>query len=188
MSVIPKRNTHGHYTTRIADAICARIALGETLKQALLSVGYLAPSMSQVWIWMDKNEEFRLKYERARLLQADCLADRMLEMAQEVLAKPTAAAAYRVASDILKTQAECRNPTKYGPRVTHEIKQPMDAGKVQSEIKRLEEELGVADPKTPNKVVKLVAAKPPSEAQLAQRARFKAMGQARRKAKEPSDG
>lgn len=143
-----------HYTTRIAKDICKYIALGKTLDQALKEVGYLAPTMGTVWRWLDEYPEFRDMYERARKLQADVHADRMLELSHEVINKPTVAAAYRVAIDVLKWQAEVRNRTKYSTRQAEEQSRPMDAAKIKAEISRLEKELGVAQAKvTPLKAV-----------------------------------
>lgn len=140
-----------HYASRIAKDICRHIAMGKTLDEALKEVGYLAPTMPTVWRWLDEYPEFRDMYERARTLQADVHADKMLEMSREVITKPTVAAAYRVAIDVLKWQAEVRNRSKYSTKGTEEVKRPMDANKIKEEIKRLEKELGIAQ----TKVVKL---------------------------------
>lgn len=145
-----------HYTVRIADQICEQIALGKTLQQALDAVGYLAPAMSTIWSWLEKYPDFRDKYERARLLQADIHADKMLEMSQAVVNVPNAANAYRVAIDVLKWQAEVRNKQRYGRKTDDSAsKKPLDAAKLRQEIKRLEAELGVAESRVqPLKVVK----------------------------------
>lgn len=144
-----------HYTQRVARDICEQIAMGKTLDEALKIVGYLAPKMNALWKWLDEYPEFREMYERARALQADIHADRMLEISREVIDKPSAAAAYRVATDILKWQAEVRNKTKYGKAIDESGKgKVMDPTKLRAEIKRLEIELGVAESKvTPLKVV-----------------------------------
>jgi terminase small subunit-like protein len=142
-----------HYTPRIAARICENIALGSTIKAAL-ALEPLGPSLATFWKWLDTYPEFRDKFERAQQLQATMHADRILEMAVEVVANPTKAGAYKVASDILKWQAEIRDPKKYGQKVQHELKAPpLKPEDLKSEIKRLEEELGViADTKQePNK-------------------------------------
>jgi hypothetical protein len=132
-----------HYTVRIANRICEYIALGDTIKAALAKEP-LGPSLTLFWRWLDEYPEFREKYERARQMQADVHADRILEMAAEVVANPRIAPAYRVASDILKWQAEIRDPKKYGQKVQHELKAPpLKPEDLKAEIKRLEDELGV---------------------------------------------
>jgi terminase small subunit-like protein len=138
----------GHYVVRTANLICEQIALGKTLQQALDEVGYVAPSLPTIWRWLDEHEDFRNRYERARRLQADTHADTMLEMSKEVISRPAAAAAYRVAIEVLKWQAEIRNRAKYSTKAEDpKDKTPMDANKLRAEIKRLESELGVAETK-----------------------------------------
>jgi len=133
-----------HYCVRIANDICQQIALGNSLEKALAKVGTLAPSMPVFWRWLDEYPEFLEKYERARQMQADMHADRMLDMAAEVLKTPSKAAAVRVAVDILKWQAEIRDPKKYGTKVQHEHKPAaMKPEDLKKEILRLESELGV---------------------------------------------
>lgn len=145
-----------HYNPRVAREICEFIAEGDTLEEALERIGFLAPGLPTVFRWLDLYPEFKEKYETARALQADIHADRMLMMSREVLSKPTAATAYRVAVDILKWQAEVRNSGRYGRRPDEATrKKPMDAAKLRAEIKRLEAELGVAEKKVvPLKPVK----------------------------------
>ena len=135
----------GHYVPRTGDLICEQIATGKSLRQALQEVGYLAPTPKRFWRWIEENQDFREKYERARMLQADTLADRMLEMHEEVLKQPRAASAYKVSGDILRWQAEVRNRARYGAKSEEKAKPPMDAAKMRDEIKRLQKELGVIE-------------------------------------------
>lgn len=135
-----------HYNIRVAKDICRHIAMGETLVMALEKIGYLAPTMPTVWRWLDEHQDFREMYERARQLQADTLADQMLEMSREVIKAPGAATAYRVASDIVKWQAETRNRAKYGSKSDESGKnKALNPVELRKEIKRLEGELGVAE-------------------------------------------
>lgn len=131
-----------HYTTRIAKRLCEHIALGATLKDAL-GKEPLAPTIPTFWRWLDEYPEFREMYERARMLQADLMADTIMEMAENVLRAPKFAPAYKVAADILKWQAEIRNPGKYGSRVQVEHKTTLDPAKMRAEILQLERELGL---------------------------------------------
>lgn len=137
----------GHYVKRTGDMICERIALGDSLQEALTSVGYLAPSERNFWKWIDQNEEFRDKYERARQLQADKLADIMLEHSKKVInVDAKQAAKYKVSADILKWQAEVRNRNKYGPKSEQKDRTPLDPEKIREEIARLEKALGITKP------------------------------------------
>lgn len=149
-----------HYTRRIAGEICNFIALGNSLEQALHKVGYLAPSMPMVWKWLDEHEEFREKYNRARTLQADRLADKTLEMVKDILADPRNVSAYRLAIDVFQYHAAVRNPKVYNKANALEGKpQPLDPTKIRAEIKRLEKELGVMEKKPELAVVKSLVPK-----------------------------
>ena len=132
-----------HYCVRVANDICEQIALGKSLEKALEIVGPLAPRMPTFWRWLDEYPEFLEKYQRARQMQADMHADRMLDMAQEVILAPSKATAIRVAADILKWQAEIRNSKVYGSKVVHEHKQLVKPEEVKKEIARLEAEFGI---------------------------------------------
>lgn len=152
---MPRGVKRGHYIKRTGDLICEQIALGKTLQQALDHVGYLAPSPARFWVWLENHPEFREQYERARQLAADMHADKVQELAEQVLRDPKASGAYKVAADIWRWQAEVRNSGKYGKRIEPKRSKPMDPAKLREEIKRLEKELGVAESKVvPLKVVK----------------------------------
>lgn len=131
-----------HYTTRIAKRLCEHIALGATLKKALEKEP-MGPTVPQFWRWIDEYPEFRDMYERARTLQADLMADTIMEMAENVLRTPKFAPAYKVAADILRWQAEIRNPGKYGSKIQVDVKKSLDPTQLRSEIKQLETELGL---------------------------------------------
>lgn len=133
-----------HYAPRIAETICLHIAMGETLEDALVKVGVIAPTLKTVWTWLDTHPEFAERMDRARQMQGDMNADKMLKMSETVLANPSKAAAIRVAADILKWQAEIRNPKKYGSKVQHELtKPPLSPAELRAEIQNLQRELGV---------------------------------------------
>lgn len=152
---MPRRSSR-KYTRYMANNICEYIALGMTLDQALKKCGELAPTKMTVYKWLEEHPDFMEKYDRARQYQADTLADRMIELGQEVLEHPGQAAAYRVAGDIVKWQAEVRNRRKYGGRTEDkQTEKPMDASKLRAEIRRLERELGVKEKEEASKVVSL---------------------------------
>lgn len=145
-----------HYTTRLAKRLCEHIALGATLKRALEKEP-LAPSVPLFWRWLDEYPEFNAMYERARVLQADLMADSIIEMAENVLKTPKFAPAYKVAADILKWQAEVRNPARYGQKVQIANITPLDPMKIRREIVQLEQELGLLGTDVVDVVAKEVA-------------------------------
>lgn len=138
-----------HYTARIANDICEYVAMGATLEEALKKVGYLAPSLPTCWRWLSEHEEFRVKYEQARQLQAHTLADKTLWIVEKLVDKDGKAkdtSAYRLAYDIMRWHSEIRDPKTYNRAANLENKTlPLDAKKVREEIKRLEKELGVIE-------------------------------------------
>lgn len=69
------------YTTEIADAICERIADGESLRSICSDDGM--PNKATVFRWLGKHEEFGDQYARAREAQADTLFDEVLDIADD---------------------------------------------------------------------------------------------------------
>jgi hypothetical protein len=69
------------YTTQIADRICVRLALGESLNKITRDADM--PCQSTVYVWLLKHPEFVEKYERARGWQADTLVDQTIDIADD---------------------------------------------------------------------------------------------------------
>jgi hypothetical protein len=71
------------YTPEVADAICERLAGGESLRTICADEGM--PSAVSVGRWLadESREEFRRQYARAREAQADYLADEILQIADD---------------------------------------------------------------------------------------------------------
>ena len=67
------------YSVEVADAICERIADGESLRAICKDED--KPSKSTVFRWLKANEEFRDQYARAKVEMADSLFDDMLAIA-----------------------------------------------------------------------------------------------------------
>lgn len=131
------------YSVVVARRICEAIALGKTLMKALED-DPLAPHITTFYRWKEEHPELEQMYERARRMQADLRVDVIAEMGMQVLKDPKNAAAYKVASDIFRWQAEIANPEKYGRKL--EVKNtggPPNPGELRREITRLERELGM---------------------------------------------
>lgn len=116
------------YTTELADAICDRIAEGESLRA--ICRGEDMPAMSTVFRWLATDEAFAEQYARAREEQAEALADEIVSISDEaevvtkqqgedvVLAlDPTAVARNRLRVDARKWVAAKLKPKKYGDKV-----------------------------------------------------------------------
>lgn len=69
------------YSQALADAICERIADGESLRA--ICTGEDMPNRATVFRWLAKHEEFRDQYARAKEEQADTLADEILDIADD---------------------------------------------------------------------------------------------------------
>jgi hypothetical protein len=69
------------YSEELADAICERLACGESLKS--ISSADDMPVQQTVYNWLINKPGFLEKYTRARELQADTLADETLDIADD---------------------------------------------------------------------------------------------------------
>jgi len=114
MSRAPKPHNRESKVFRLRQAqrICTLISQGQTLQQICGTNGL--PSIVVVNHWLDENDKFQTMYRRARLRQADYLADEMLLLATIVRKDPKNHAAYRVSADIMRWQSSVRAPHKYG--------------------------------------------------------------------------
>lgn len=69
------------FTQAKADAICARLADGDSLREACATVGLVAESTVRAWALDDVGPGFAAQYARARGLGYDRLADELLRIA-----------------------------------------------------------------------------------------------------------
>jgi hypothetical protein len=68
-------------TNELEDDILSRIACGESLRGICAEGGM--PNISTVIRWLAADEDFARKYTRAREMQAEILADEMLDIADD---------------------------------------------------------------------------------------------------------
>lgn len=147
------------FRLRQAQRICTLISQGQTLQQ-ICGVDGL-PSITIINIWLQDNERFRRMMDKARILQADYLADEMLLLASKVRGDPRNANAYKVAADILRWQASVRNVRKYGDKTQIEVREVHKSpAQIQKEIIDLAAEFNVPIANLPNKVDLLPATLP----------------------------
>lgn len=69
------------FTEEMADMICERLIEGESLRKICLSEDIA--SQGTVMRWLVENEKFREQYTHAREVQADTLADEILDIADD---------------------------------------------------------------------------------------------------------
>lgn len=67
------------FTPALADNICERLVEGESLRAICRDKGM--PSAGTVCRWLGVNDEFREQYTRARVMQAEMLADETVDIA-----------------------------------------------------------------------------------------------------------
>ena len=70
------------YTAEMVDAICDRLVSGESLKAICRDDHMPSRRVVHEWVADDRNG-FRDKYARARAIQADCMLDEILEIADD---------------------------------------------------------------------------------------------------------
>lgn len=63
------------------DTICQRIAEGESLRSVCRDENM--PGLRTVLEWLEAEEEFRVKYARAREIQADLMAAELIDIADD---------------------------------------------------------------------------------------------------------
>lgn len=110
------------YSEDVAGAICMEIMAGKSLRKICAMEGM--PGTSTVFRWLDQYPDFRELYARAREVQADVLADEILEIADSDL-DPNRA---RVMIDARKWLAGKLRPKKYGDRVELDHKEKGNQG------------------------------------------------------------
>ncbi|MBT4498077.1 MAG: terminase small subunit protein [Gemmatimonadetes bacterium] len=69
------------YKRGLANEICDRIALGETLRK--ICEEEEMPDRRTVFRWLEKHDEFRHQYTRSRELQQEHFADEILDIADD---------------------------------------------------------------------------------------------------------
>ena len=102
------------FTQATADAICERIAAGESLRA--ICAEKEMPGLSVVFQWLNAQPSFADQYARARETQADTLADEMLDISRGKSADQVANADRRLLLDTLKWRAGKLRPKVYGDR------------------------------------------------------------------------
>lgn len=104
------------YTDEMADAICGAIAEGASLRQICELEGM--PGRRTVLDWLEKHEDFRAKYARAREHQADVMDDLVLHVADTCDSENYQAARVKIAA--YQWRASKLRPKVYGDKVQQE--------------------------------------------------------------------
>ena len=120
------------YTQEIADIVCERLALGESMRSVARDEAM--PAVSTLFKWIRELPEFSAQYDKAKIESADCLVEDMLDIADNqavqrvnhdgedievVTAVGVAHAKLRV--DTRMWAASKLKPKKYGEKIAQEI-------------------------------------------------------------------
>lgn len=108
------------FTEELADEICKRLSLGETLRTIIATSPHM-PDRVTIYRWLESNENFRNQYTRARAEQADYYAEQIVD---EAMTSHDAQIG-RLRVDALKWAASKMAPKKYGEKVEIETSQPL---------------------------------------------------------------
>jgi hypothetical protein len=100
------------YTQEMADRICERLALGESLRSICRDDDM--PSWPCISNWLKKYPEFAAQYARAREDQAEAHADRIIEIADDEGIDPNHK---RIMVDARKWVASKLKPKRYGEKL-----------------------------------------------------------------------
>ena len=67
------------YTKELADTICERLAMGESMRT--IAKDEAMPALSSMFKWLRENKEFSQQYARAKQESADAMAEDILDIA-----------------------------------------------------------------------------------------------------------
>jgi len=122
-----------------ADAICARMVEGESLRKASTAEGVSAAWLLK-WVAMDEHAALREQYARAMQARADAKFEELDEVSEDAVAAETAVqvAGLRLKADNIKWMTGKMHPKKYGDKL--EL-----AGEMHHKVEKVVRE--VVDPK-----------------------------------------
>ena len=116
---------------KVADFVCKEISLGKSLRE--ISRQHEDVSQTKIYNWLNKYEDFRVQYTRAREDQADSIFDEMLVIADDGLndtyedsegnekVNQDHIQRSRLRIETRKWMAGKLRPKKYGEKVVQEI-------------------------------------------------------------------
>lgn len=112
------------FTQELADRICERIALGESMRSICRDEEM--PAMQTIWRWLRENKIFSERYESATKERTEAQNEILLELGDQALeeaykADPKAAnavvSAVKLKADNLKWVMSKMKPKKYGDKM-----------------------------------------------------------------------
>ena len=130
MTTEAKNGRPTDYLPEVAEDICNLLMLGESLRSICKRPGM--PAIRTVMYWLQRHDDFMQQYARAREVQAELLAEEIIEIADDSSGDVTIdedgreqtnherVARSRLRVDARKWYASKLAPKRYGDRVQHE--------------------------------------------------------------------
>lgn len=103
------------FSQKLFDAICERMAQGETLRKICAAPDM--PNITTVWKWKEADEERGKQYAHAREAQADAQFERIGDVVDKVEDRTLEPQQARAMIDALKWTAGKLRPKVYGDKV-----------------------------------------------------------------------
>jgi len=105
------------YSQEVADAICARMAEGKSLRSIVRGEGM--PGLSTVMTWLNERPAFQEQYTRAMYMRADAKFDELDDVSEDAenSESPVKIAGLRLKADNIKWQLARMNAKKYGDKI-----------------------------------------------------------------------
>lgn len=100
------------YTPETGDQICLALQEGKSLRRICREIG-ISDSLVHKWLHEPGNDEFCKQYTRARDIQADTLAEEILDISDD---ETLPADSRRIRVDVRKWYAGKVKPKKYGDK------------------------------------------------------------------------
>ena len=113
-SIKRQRGRPSVYSEKVADEICKRLALGESLRRICMD-DHL-PERTTVWKWGNANPSFAQQLHEARLQQAESYFDELQDITDDVREDRDAIAKAKLRADVRKFSLARMNRAKYGDR------------------------------------------------------------------------
>ena len=132
------------YTKEIGDRICELISTSSVGLYTLCKNTKDLPSASTIRLWRLYNEEFSARYARAKLSQADILAEDCLDIADNSI--PENSTVDRLRIDARKWLASKLLPKQYGDKMLLEQKTEENE-QLKDELRILREKLDASNKK-----------------------------------------
>ncbi|KHS87078.1 hypothetical protein [Pectobacterium brasiliense] len=108
------------YMPEVAEDICKLLMQGDSLRSICKRPGM--PHIATVMAWLHRHEEFNEQYARAREIQAELLAEDVMNIADTAIEDGAAVAKAKLQVDARKWYTAKVAPRRYGERVQHDQK------------------------------------------------------------------